>query len=734
MTHSGGEQSDMAPSALLRRYFGEFNGRMCDLKFVAMHLEENPGALQAEIDDLDKPAGWCPCGNLMKCECFGNKKIGETLVLDAIRFAILRLETMCKVCVSTCTPSLMTRIAMIAYLPLTRVWDVRSLPLTVEESAELVNMDTCESIYTLPNIRDVVLNVEFWRTDPIYKAKTVQAMLAHVLGKVLPARCHLRNLRYIAMEYCMESDKPFNKFVHQVVRCCLFGIFPGSSAPSNFSYIQNVDRLETPPSGMENDIGEFACRHDFLLFHAFKELLIMFVDGIPPLKKVLDSTYKWYAFTKQVRATNSRFRLRLNSITCPQEMDLVNLNEFAKTLTKQHVKNMHRIRKDTIPEYLASALKLEKHELACTNMAVATEKYESFNVATAQKAMVERFDIDARFAKIVSDGILRFYTTGFPCKQMAKVLGSVDFNFDQLSNIAQYCKVLHASSTFSFARLSNETRKWQIEALRERYCIVREDLTDEELHKLTISPMCMTCGSWKAPMAPLKSVIARKPHDYVGCQNIVINGSTMQKYCSACHDNSVLWYVPILGLAVRNGRDVFILCTLCAAVTTLNPLNVIGRRNLCVSCFDRVRSALKGPLDMRRVCVVDGCQHEPPPQNSQHFNMCDDMDANKEFQSVDGLPMLTNVAPFRDAAPVRTFGVCSAHKRFAEHARKQTKSRARLNEIVKAVIEKNGQMRANENKMQMEIDEEDNEWNRRKRSAHQISSKTLMKRFRTGKL
>ena len=169
--------------------------------------------------------------------------------------------------------------------------------------------------------------------------------ILHALSKALPARCQIRNLREILVNYVSESDTFFH-FLLKVLKNSLFGIYPHCKCRLNFKgrfilHDSFKKQLSSKP---------FFCKwfrsgeHQVLVFFCLKEFLIHAVRQASPCFEVIDKKFGWAKFDEQVQSFMSRIRERLN-ILAEREFHflvrsdwIVNIESILLNASKQHIK------------------------------------------------------------------------------------------------------------------------------------------------------------------------------------------------------------------------------------------------------------------------------------------------------------------------------------------------------------------------------------------------------------
>ena len=693
MTYDNGKPSGEAPRALLRLYFGDVDGKLCDIEFAHNYILRNKMPCN---NIVMQQRAWCKHNYGSACDCGMVGMEDGDAVYDATRFALARLVMMCAQHGGKGEAAFVARVAMAAYLPITRIYDNGGTVATMKEAAALVDIDKTESAFYLPNIRHILLNVELWAAGPVYKTGTVECMVAHLLGKALPIRCHFRNMRKITTKYCLKDKNKFDKLMHSVLRCMLLGLFPDSEAPPSFETIRSMDRLTTPASVPVDDMGKFACKYDYLVFHATKEFLVLLVDGMPPLKKLLQLTYRWDVFVRQVKTSTAAIRKTILAYPNATSGDLTALDTYAKHLNKSHIKNLYNVRKKMPEEMIRDSMKGNFEAVPMT--LDDPYMFEPFDIGTAAWRMTKVYGIPDDIAAVVSNAVYYYFATGNEMSSLGDILCAPDMEVDTCRRLSRYIRDVTASRMFSFVSLGEKTKQRQIDALKERYCIMHQ-VTDEEVIALSEFPFCLSCNTWKAPVPTLKKLDINVAFSYMGVQNIVVSGETMQTSCGACYADSNMFSFPLVGFAVRVNRDVFVICTGCGSVTIMNALNVVDGLHLCPACATKLVEAEETVKRMADVCVVPGCMYQQPKETSQTFTVTDDVDYDGE---------------------VHMYGVCATHKTHVTNAIKET----RLRSGIQAYVEK-------------KLSDEKRRASSKPAPAHKrgrtASIKTVMSRFRQGK-
>lgn len=622
MTYDHGKPSCLRPTALARRFFGgedgeDIEGNLWDLERVRRYIREYP---QEASGCVVKENAWCPCpyGSDCRCVAFGTNEI-----VDCVRFALSKLQQMLKrPTLAESMHVLVLRIIMASYLPLTRLYDARETVRDFETAKTLVNADTSESCWSLPNIRDIVINCELWRKFIIYKEGTNDAKTAHWLKKTLPVRCHVRHIRRILAAYCNSKDKTFKNLLVSVLRCSLMGLFPGTEAPARYENMRIVDRLYCTGAANHDDPSEFALRHDYLLFFATKELLVFLVEGNPALRQFLHLTYNWGMFESQVNEVMKAVREALSQTERATEARILDLNLLARTMNKGQEKGAYKIRKAFPEQYLCTLMKDCRMPFDKVPLPV---RYEPFQMALCAERLRRYYGVSERSAQWVKDVVALYHAKGSIKGKEAMFykerLGSSNsLNKNDSLGISRYLRDTMISRTFSFAPLPEATRALQCMALKHRFSILF-DADEKELYELTRTAFCLNCHTWKAPIPSMRaSTKTNFKQHCLGNENVVARDGTAlddpraEMLCRACFDDGQLFTFHMLGIVARVEKDTYMLCTSCAAICHLSPLTTIGDHMLCAHCLQNLGEEELNEALQLAVCVYKSCLNPLPTE------------------------------------------------------------------------------------------------------------------------
>jgi hypothetical protein len=319
--YGGGKRSSLAPSILLGRLFGPVDGRLHDLRFLVEYVKNN--VVHARVAVRNR--AWCVCPRSEVCMCKPLGEPGADEVYDAVRYAISRLVTICQNYGGGGVESYVARLCMVAFLPLTRMYDTTpaeslcgmvddiAQPMTgVARCAALVDIDNVLCFDTMPSLCSLVWAGDYWYEGRQFREGSIESAYHHVFGKTYPLRCHFRNMQKICVEYGVQHGE-FADFMYAVVRCSLMGLCQTATSSCGFEAIRRVDTLFSPAEGL--DSGErcaFVCRFGYVMFHAVKEYLCHIIRNVAGLSDVLDLTYRWWMFERRVADTTCAIRLRMS--------------------------------------------------------------------------------------------------------------------------------------------------------------------------------------------------------------------------------------------------------------------------------------------------------------------------------------------------------------------------------------------------------------------------------------
>lgn len=191
---------------------------------------------------------------------------------------------------------------------------------------------------------DIIPNVIMDILPPSKPTKEKQKIL-HALSKALPARCQIRNLKEILINYVSEDDN-FFRFLLKVLKNSLFGTYAHCKVRLNFKgrFILH-NSFET-----QLQSNPFFCKwfrsgeHQVLIFFCLKEYLIHACREAAPVYEVIDNLYGWSKFDSQVQEFMNRIRSRLNIIAEREASFLVrsdwimNIETILMNASKQHIK------------------------------------------------------------------------------------------------------------------------------------------------------------------------------------------------------------------------------------------------------------------------------------------------------------------------------------------------------------------------------------------------------------
>jgi hypothetical protein len=217
---------------------------------------------------------------------------------------------------------------------------------------------------------------------------------------------------------------------------------------------------------------------------------------------------------------------------------------------------------------------------------------------------------------------------------------------------------------FGFHVLPKGTRALQIQALKERYCIVEsmETVTEDTVASLAVFPFCLTCKTWKAPVPNPKKLNDHAAHTDLGVQNVAFDGKSGDIFCRACFDDGNMFSFSMLGIIARIGKDAFVLCTGCAAVTYVNPTTTIAGQHLCNACVNELLLAETRADDKSKICVIEDCYYPPPTDfSAPRFPVIDNIDEDGEL---------------------RTMSLCKHHRKLGMTAMTQTRLRSQISQWV----------------------------------------------------
>lgn len=690
MTYDDGKLSGLSPSSLLGRYFGEIGDKLCDVRAVHARIVSDVAHAKSIISER----AWCACsrkGGGGRCVC---PEIGVDGVFDAVRYAIGVLAHMGAATGDVGPTAVLARVGMMAYLPLTRRYDAGERKIDIEEATALVNIDTAEAGWSMPNLRHILLNSEIWSTVSNYKDGTIEAMFSHVFSKALPIRCNFRRARAAAVCASPIDAVEFAKFMTQLLRCSLMGLFRGSTSGTGFDVIREVDSLLTKILEEEScaewgantkrrrkqvrvnstdcddltptefltlveGVSVGARRFSYLLFVAMKEFIVTMVEGDPALRKILSLTFDWDCFEREVRATSDAIRARLFTNPVYAEEEFVSLNAHAEYLTRWHTKHMYTVRRVGFADMITTAMGSNAVQISYDE---APYHYELFDPGTCVERMHTVYEVPKDLAMVVDESIRIYIATGVPPEGM-QILGASDMSVEAARAISMYARDLAASQFFYFHAGSEAMRTQHREALRARYAII-EAVTVDEVDALATYPFCLQCDSWKAPIPNSAKVVDAVVCHVMGVQNVRYDAEVKEVKCAACFDNGRMFSVPMAGNVCRLGRDVFTLCGLCGAVTSLNVRTMLNGRHACVACLQSVLVAEELHVDRSKTCAYIHCTNVAPTDRcAPAFVVSDDVTAEGDM---------------------RVISLCKGHRAVGTRAMKES----RVLSVVSAFIEK----------------------------------------------
>lgn len=261
---------------------------------------------------------WCICPRHSICVCHPPGENPGNVAYDAVRYALSRLMAISQHYTGSGYEAYIARLCMVAYLPVTRLFDTAATKnrspdtYSVANCAPLVNIDKVLCFDTMPNMCGLMFDNDYWYETKNFVEGSLESAYHHMFCKALPQRCKLRSTLPICVLYGVQHGQ-FADFMYAVVRCSLMGLLPTATAACSFETIRRIDQLFTPPDTSDSGTRcEFVCRFGYIMFHTVKNFVTYAVSGISGLREVLDLTYGWWAFEKQVASTMTQIRLQIS--------------------------------------------------------------------------------------------------------------------------------------------------------------------------------------------------------------------------------------------------------------------------------------------------------------------------------------------------------------------------------------------------------------------------------------
>ena len=302
------------------------------------------------------------------CSCPPAGENPEDIVYDATRYALARLMTICQHYLGTGREAYIARLCMVAYLPLTRLFDAHSPTklksmhepdgsrvLDIDRCAKLVDIDEVLCFNTMPNMCDMMWANDYWYETKRFQENTLRHAYHHMFCKALPQRCKFRSMLPICVEYGVQHGQ-FADFMYAVVRCSLMGLSETASAPCSFESIRRLDAIFAPAEDLDSGRRcEFVCRFSHVMFHAVKEYVCTTVRHISGLSDMLDLTYRWWIFESRIHDTMKQIRMQIsdefNSVVhgapllepamlLPSEIPKLGIDEMANVTTDSEMNDL----------------------------------------------------------------------------------------------------------------------------------------------------------------------------------------------------------------------------------------------------------------------------------------------------------------------------------------------------------------------------------------------------------
>jgi len=719
MTYGGGKRSSLAPSVVLGRLFGPVDGLLVDFRAVVHYVQCNRVHAQVTVQNR----AWCVCPRGAVCEC---ARIGESGdgVYDAIRYALARLVAICQNYDGAGYESYIARLCMVAYLPLTRLYDASGVngrravdghsvvaPIQLDEAWELVDIDNVLSVETMPNLCPLVMSADFWYEGHAKRHGNVERVFQHVLEKAFPLRCHFRNMRKICVEYGAQHGE-FGDWIYAVVRCSLMGLFPTCASSCGFEAIRRIDVLFAPASDLcSKERCEFVCRFNYVMFHAVKEYLCYLISTMSGMREILDLTYRWWMFDSRMYDTMHRLRLLLSDEfatvvseadalepvlarldetftlglaadpesddllacgavplskgagtehTSDDEAVMVRVEAVAEKANTEQEKNMYHMRRDKV----ATVIRLCLGPNACEPLGILDRPvvHEPFAIQTVAARLVRFYAVPVAVATCIANGMHYYFATGYVSHSMVSLLENESLDPVMCASLSRYCDDITLSSTFHFMRLPESLRLAQLQAIRRKYDIIQSETSEEQLTALSEVYYCLSCASFKAFVVH-NAVDGLVSCGFVGIPEVVYDERACGIKCRQCVEKTQMFRFCMAGLVARIGRDTHVICTCCGSLTIFDPFSYTGDEYICATCIHRRVFAKQRSVYQLENCPLPDCKQKLPKDNTGHFIVVQD-----------------------DAGERRIVAYCRTHRYFAEQVARNTTVLSEINTAVIGLI------------------------------------------------
>jgi hypothetical protein len=292
-----------------------------------------------------------------------------------------------------------------------------------------------------------------------------------------------------------------------------------------------------------------------------------------------------------------------------------------------------------------------------------TPRFEPLFLDTAEARMQSEYGISAATAKCVVDSLYEYRATGYVAGELLRTLSSTELSTADARALSLYCEDVDISSLFHFAPLPNSLRDSQLEAIRRKFNISKDNTDEAELQRLSEIYFCLGCMATKA------FVVENTDAGHVACGSIgiphvVFNADKKEVECRQCTHASRLFRVTMAGMVVRIGRHSHILCTDCGSITLLDPFATCGNEYICGTCKRKRIATKQREFFQLDVCALTGCDQKLP--RDTHDLLVTD-----------------------DTGVQRIVAYCKMHKSMAEQMHKMTTVVSEMNTAIIRIIEDN---------------------------------------------